>query len=374
MASAARPKILHLIDTGGPGGAETVFLRIAAGLAERGWEAMPVVGRDDWLAAQLRRTGIEPTILDAKGSFNLAYLRQLRRLVRAQHIGAVVTHLYGSAIYGALLGLITRTPVIAILHGQSDISAAERFSSVKARIVAAGATRLVAVSTALREDLSAAVPAPAARWSVIPNGIDVESLYPGGSLGLRQRLGLAAETRLVGALGNIRKPKAYDVFLNVAARVTERDPGYHFVIAGQGSDRQMDALLALRKQLGLEDKVTFHGLENDIRGYLGDLDMFMLTSSTEGFSIACVEAMACGLPVVATRSGGPQDIVVDGETGVLVDVGDVAGLATAVSRLGDDARLRERMGQAGRARAAACFSLEAMLDAYEHLVQEALRP
>ena len=368
-----RPKILHLIDTGGPGGAETIFLRVAVGLEARGWDALPVMGRDDWLAAQLREAGIAPTILNAKGSFNLAYLVQLRRLVREHHIAAVITHLYGSAIYGSLLGLIVRIPVISILHGQSDINATERFSTIKARIVAAGATRLVAVSTALRDDLSSAIPVPVNRWSVIANGVDTELLKPGSVLGLRERLGLAADTRLVGALGNIRKPKAYDVFLRVAARLIEQDPHYHFVIAGQGSGGLMEELLALETQLGLRDKVTFLGLENDICGYLGELDIFLLTSSTEGFSIACVEAMACGLPVVATRSGGPQDIVVDGQTGFLCPVGDIAGLSEAVARLGSDRALRLAFGAQGRDRALNLFSLERMVNAYAHMIDEVIR-
>ncbi len=321
--------LLHLIDTGGPGGAETVFLRVAEGLENRGWMAVPVVKRDAWLASRLREAGLEPIVLDSRGSMNIAYLRNLTALVRAHRAAAILTHLYGSAVYGALAGRLTGRPVISVLHGQSDIDPRSRLAWLKARIVASAARRLVAVSEALRDELADHIPAPPGHWTVIPNGVDTARVKPGGSMGLRDRLGVSAETCLVGALGNLRRPKAYEVFLQTAARLVAAEPGrYQFVIAGEGSGALKEELLALRDRLGLDRTVHFPGMLDDIPGYLGELDVFLLTSSTEGFSIACVEAMACGLPVVATRSGGPEGIVADGETGLLCPVGDVAATAS----------------------------------------------
>ena len=369
MAQHVKETILHLIDTGGPGGAETIFLRVAAGLEQRGSHSIPVVSRDAWLADQLRQAGLEPVILGSKGSLNIGYLRQLTGLIRQHRPTAILTHLYGSAIYGALAGRLAGRPVVSVMHGHSDIGADERLGGLKARIVAGGASRLVAVSTPLREALARTIRAPAAKWSVIPNGVDTATLSPGKSMDLRSRLGVSAETPLIGALGNIRRPKAYEVFLRTAARLAEASDRFHFVIGGEGSGPLMDELLAQRRDLGLDQRIHFLGLVDDIPRYLGDLDIFLLTSSTEGFSIACVEAMACGLPVVATRSGGPEDIVVDGETGFLCPAGDCEALAERIAQLANDEAKRESFGLAGRHRVVTEFSLNAMLDAYDAVLQ-----
>lgn len=347
-----------------------MFLRVAAGMETRGWRSVAVVNRDAWLAERLREAGLEPIILDSKGSINLSYLGQLAGIVRKHRVDVILTHLYGSAIYGALGGKLTRRPVISVLHGQSDIDANGRLAWLKSRIVTLGASRLVSVSGPLRDKLALHLPAPRDCWAVIPNGVDTAVITPGGTCGLRKRLSVSPETLLVGALGNIRKPKAYDVFLRTAALLAARPDRYRFVIGGDGSGTLMEELLALRNKLGLDKIVHFAGMQSDIRGYLGELDIFLSTSSTEGFSIACVEAMACGLPVVATRSGGPEEILIDGETGFFADVGDVEGLASAVATLAADPLLRGQLGEAGRARAEKHFSLDSMLDAYDHLLQQ----
>lgn len=368
MNSPGKGTLVHVIDTGGPGGAETVFLRVAAGLQARGWRSIPIVNRDAWLAAQLREAGLAPIILDSKGSLHLGYLRRLVSLVREHGASAILTHLYGSAVYGALAGRLTRRPVVSVLHGHSDLGAGGRLAWLKSRIVGRTAARLVAVSRPLRDELARQVPAPADRWAVIPNGVDTTVMTPGGRCGLREKLGVSAETLLVGALGNIRKPKAYDVFLRTAALLAAKSDRYGFVVAGEGSGPLLDELLALRKGLGLQDVVHFVGMQSDVRGYLGELDIFLITSSTEGFSIACVEAMACGLPVVTTRSGGPEDIVVESETGLLCAAGDAKCLANSIDRLATDSGLRARLGAAGRQRSMKHFGLQAMLDAYEKLL------
>ena len=365
--------LLHLIDTGGPGGAETVFLRVAAGLDARGWRAVPVVNRDAWLARELRAAGLQPIVMSSKGSLNVEYLRALCHLARSSKARALVTHLYGSAVYGGVAGRLTRRPVVSVLHGQTDVGTEERFAWIKSQVVGHGAVRLVAVSEHLRQALECRIAAPPQRWTVIPNGVDTQALRAGGSCGLRHRLAIPSDAVVVGALGNIRRPKGYDVFLRAAAELARSSDRLQFVIGGEAKHDLMNELLALRDDLGLQQRVHFAGLQTDVRGFLGDIDVFLLTSSTEGFSIACVEAMACGLPVVATRSGGPEEIVVDQRTGFLCPVGDFRALADRVRQLAGSAELRARMGAAGRQRAVERFSLDAMLDAYEAIVRSAVR-
>ena len=119
--SKQKPTVMHLIDTAGPGGAETVFAQLAHRMGERDTTTLTVIPREDWLSSHLRSLRIEPVILAARGSVNVSYLRQLIKVARGNRVRLIHTHLLGSAIYGALLGLITRTPVIAVLHGPTDL-------------------------------------------------------------------------------------------------------------------------------------------------------------------------------------------------------------------------------------------------------------
>ena len=106
-----------------------------------------------------------------------------------------------------------------------------------------------------------------------------------------------------------------------------RLPRYQFVIAEESGNALVFRLLLLRNELGLQDAVHFIGFRQDISALLNGLDVFVLSSVSEGFSLATVQAMACGIPVVATRSGGPEEIVSDGFNGILVDVQDKSQLA-----------------------------------------------
>jgi glycosyltransferase involved in cell wall biosynthesis len=361
--------VLNVIDTGGPGGAETVFLHTATRLDPRRFRSIAMVSRDGWLAQRVRENGLEPLIESASGSFHFGYLRTLLATVRQYKVDVVAAHLYGSAIYASLAGLISGIPVISILHGQSDVPETARMPKLKAAIVRRGSRRAVFVSENLQKDLAARLRLPASLCRVVPNGVDTNVFQPGRDTSIRRELGLSDDTIIVGAVGNIRKPKAYDVLLNAAANVSGRSDRVHFVIAGEGSGALLDELLQLRSRLGIERQVTFLGLRTDVANVMRNIDIFALSSKTEGFSIACIEAMACGVPVVATRSGGPEQIL-DERCGILVPVGDPDKLAEAIHRLALDGELRRRLATAGTQRAREEFSLDRMLSRYEELLSE----
>jgi glycosyltransferase involved in cell wall biosynthesis len=176
----------------------------------------------------------------------------------------------------------------------------------------------------------------------------------------------AADGRLVvGSLGRLDGQKAYDVLLRAAARLPDVD----VEVVGDGADR--DALLALAETLGTADRVRLPGWSDAARSALARFDVFCLPSRVEGFPLSIVEAMLAGLPVVATRVGGVPEAVADGKTGLLVPAGDVEALTDALSRLRDPG-LRSSLGAAGRARAAADLTSEAMARSYERLWTAAL--
>jgi glycosyltransferase involved in cell wall biosynthesis len=360
--------VLHLIDTGGPGGAETILLNVVTGLDPARWRSVPVVPEVNWLYDALRASGVEPVLqsnLDGR-----AYLFTVHQLLRRHRASLIHAHLLGSGVYGTLAGAPLGVPVVCTFHGQSDISERERFLRIKLRILSRSRNRFVFVSEHLKRDIVGRYPLPAAGIRVVHNGIDPTTPTPTGRE--REEMGVSDGSRVIGALGNVREAKDYATLLRAAAIVRDRGLPARWVVLGHGSERQMEDLLALRRELALEDHVSFLGFRQDARRLLTGLDVFVSSSSTEGFSLSTVEALWVGKPVVATRSGGPEEIVRDGETALLVPTRSPAALADGVERLLRDPALARRLGEDGKRHVRQRFSRERMVANYEEVYREAL--
>jgi glycosyltransferase involved in cell wall biosynthesis len=361
-------RVLHVIDTCGPGGAETVFLQTATRLDSARFQPSAVIGGTGWLAEQLQESGLPPRIVSAKGSFNARYLSTLLRLARQHRSDVIVAHLYGSSVYASLAGTLLSIPVVSILHGQIDVSQAERFSSLKAAIIRRASRKVIFVSQRLLDELAPRLRLTAAQCAVIPNGVDTEVFRPHRDRSIRAELGISDDTTLIGAIGNVRTPKAYDVLLRAAQALVDRSRRFHLVIAGDCANALGRELEQLKRNLGLDRHVTFLGLRSDVVRILNNLDAFVLSSQTEGFSIACIEAMACGVPVVATRSGGPEQIL-DGEAGLLVPTGNPESLALAIERIISSKELAAGLTARAMERVRERYSLATMLSRYEALLE-----
>jgi glycosyltransferase involved in cell wall biosynthesis len=365
-------RVLHVIDTGGPGGAETVFLCAAAHLDSARFESVAVVGGTGWLAGQIQGHALASHIVPAKGTFNVRYLMELLRLARHYDVDVILAHLYGSAVYAGMAGMLLSIPVISVLHGHSDVPGAERFSSLKAALVRRGSRKVIFVSERLADHLRPRFGLPASQCAVIPNGVDTSLFRPARDRSLRVELGLSEDTVLLGAIGNVRRPKGYDVLLRAARALVDRSRRFHLVIAGDHANGLGRELAQLNVELGLEGHVTFLGLRPDVPRVLNNLDVFVLSSHTEGFSIACIEAMACGVPVVATRSGGPEQIL-EGEAGLLVPTADPASLAIAIERIISSRELAATLTERAMRRVHEQYSLTTMLSRYEGLLASVAR-
>jgi glycosyltransferase involved in cell wall biosynthesis len=365
--------VLHLIDTGGPGGAETVFFHCVTRLDPARFACTAVIDNDNWLAQQVRAGGHEPLIESAQGSFNIGYLRRIAAIARSAKADVICAHLYGSAIYASAVGMLTGIPVISVFHGGADIASHDRFTSLKTSIIRRGSHRAVFVSQSLRDELRGILKIPDSRATIIANGIDTDAFRPGRDDSIRSALQLPSTAVVVGAIGNIRPAKDYGNLMHAARVLLDRSDRFRFVIAGQYGGPLADDLMRLRAHLGLEERVFFLGLRSDVATVLHNLDLFVLSSRSEGFSIACVEAMACGIPVVATRCGGPEEIL-DARSGILVAPEDPLALADAIDRVAQSPELARELSQAALARAHREFSLETMLSRYEALIETVVNP
>jgi glycosyltransferase involved in cell wall biosynthesis len=204
---------------------------------------------------------------------------------------------------------------------------------------------------------------PVARVVVVYNGVPLERFFPGcGGARVRQELRLAPEEVAIGIVGNFSPVKRHDVFLRAAAIVGPRRAAARFFVVGGEvfeANRGRDAALrAEARRLGVEGRVAFLGRREDVPAVMDALDILVSTADPEACSRAILEAMASGTPVIGAAAGGTPELIVPEETGLLFRPGDADALAAALLRVIDDTRLRRAMGQAGRARAEAKFSVE----------------
>jgi glycosyltransferase involved in cell wall biosynthesis len=172
-------------------------------------------------------------------------------------------------------------------------------------------------------------------------------------------------TPLVGTVANLRRSKGYEYFIRAARILSDSLPGARFLAIGEIDETLGRPLRDAVRALGLEDRFFFLGFRPDIPSLLAELDVFVLASTDEGLSIATMEAMAARRPVVVTKSGGPQEIVEDGKTGLLVPPADAGAMAAKVLQVLNDPELGQQLGRNARLAIEGRFSLDQMLREYE---------
>ena len=222
---------------------------------------------------------------------------------------------------------------------------------------------------------------PAERVPVIYAGVDVERFHPElGASSLRHEIGIAAEAKVVAMVARFQRVKGHHIFQALAERVLEEQPDTHFIVAGDdvfgvGTDQRYrdDILARARQSAVLRERLHYVGFRHDVEAVYAAADVFVCPSEFESYGVANLEAMACGLPVISTDRGGPKETIVDGETGYLVESGDVATFAAKVLGLLDDPALRDRIGEAGRRRVETCFSTAAASTAHTRIYEDLLR-
>lgn len=365
----SRFTILHTIETGGPGGAETILLTLASQLDPSRYRSLALVPCEGWLSAALRSRGVPVHIVRSSHAVDPTLLLEMSRLVRREKVDLIHSHLPDQNFYSCAAGRLTRTPVIATYHGMPpDPESLGRRARIKFWWVRLSASAVSVVSDHLQGAM-AGLGFPSSRLVRIYNGIDIGRFTTAPSGRLRRELGRNGETKLVGMVANVRGSKGYEYFLQAASQVARRMPQTVFLAVGEGNNGRAEKLREMVRQLSLEDRFLFLGFRRDIPEILTDLDLFVLSSVHEGFSLATVEAMAAGKPVVATRSGGPEEIVEHGRTGLLVPPGDADALAQGICEILSDPARAGAMGREALGKASRDFSIAAMFRQYEALYQ-----
>jgi glycosyltransferase involved in cell wall biosynthesis len=289
----------------------------------------------------------------------------------------VHTHTAKAGALGRLAAVLCRVPVVVHTYHGHVFDA--YFSPLKTRLVvvaerllAGRASALVAVTERVRRDILARGIGRQDRVVVVPLGLDLDPMIaaPARRGELRRELGLAADVPLVGIVARLVPVKAHETFLQAVRAIAPVRPDAVFLVVGDGERRS--ALEAMVRELGLAGRVRFLGWRADLDRLYADLDVVVLTSKNEGSPVALIEAMAAGRPVVSTRAGGVEDVVVDGETGRVVPVGDDAAVARAILDLLEHPTEAARLGAAARDAVRARFASARLVDDVDRLYRRLL--
>jgi glycosyltransferase involved in cell wall biosynthesis len=373
-------RIVHVIARLNIGGAALSLLELAAEQQRRGHDVLVVAGRiapgeesmehvaDELGVEHLRLASLQREISPRN---DLGATRTIHALLRSRRPDVLHTHTSKAGATGRIAALTAgRARPTAIVHQFHGHVLEEYFDPVRERLfrlverMLAGASgAIVAVSDEVRDDLVRMRVAPREKVHVVQYGFDLDRRVSAPARS-RAELGVAEDAFVAGWAGRLTAIKRPLDLVRIAAGVE----GMTLVLAGDGELRPQ--VEALARELGVDERVRLLGYVDDIASVYAASDVFLLTSANEGTPVVAIEALAAGVPVVATDAGGTRTVVDDGETGVLAPVGDVEALVAGVRRLRGDERLRREQGEAGGRRMRERFSTSRMADDVERIYRE----
>ncbi len=358
-------KALFLTPTLRTGGAERQTSILLPGLRERGVDARIVaLGQGGELVAPLRAAGVPVEVLGMRNRFDLRALAR-SPLIRHFRPDVVLSRGVSGLYVGHAVSL--RGDAAHIFNDHRGVGV--DFSPRRWLMVGVLARRLraVIVVSADQADRWLRMGCRAERLVVIANGVPTEPIAASRAE-IREELDVPRDAVMALMVANLRPLKRVPDFIRAVNGARETCPELVGVLAGDGPDRPLIEQLA-----GADHAVRVLGYRDDVPRLLAAADLLVLTSEKEALPMAVLEAMAAGLPVLATRVGGIPTVVSEGETGVLVRAGDVPALRAGLVLLAEDPELRRSLGAEGQRRCLESWGAEQMIDAYFQVMRDAVR-
>ncbi|HEV8724274.1 MAG TPA: glycosyltransferase [Candidatus Binatia bacterium] len=367
-------KVLHLINTLSTGGAEMHLLTLCRYLKRQNVEIVVACLRERVkdsrsLRLDFEEEDIRVINLQADSRYDSFFLGKIARVLRAERPDILHTHLPRADFAGAFARVFHPELVwVCSVHAIYSEDWSGRWSLPLFNLLWRRADVMLCISHAVRDWLVGRG-MPPDKTRVIHYGIEPEK-FSESRVNLREQWGLN-DHAVIGSIGRLEPGKGHDFLIQAMPELCKRVPSARLLIAGHDPWGYGATLRQLIDRLGLGEKVRLVGFQNDIVAFLSALDVFAFASSSEGFGQVLVEAMAMGKPVVASRIPPLTEIVVDGETGLLVEPGKPAAFAAALSQLLSDPVGRQRMGRQGRERVQRYFTAERMAVETISLYEEA---
>ncbi len=365
-------KILYLNHVSKMGGAEENLFSLIKSLDRKKYTPILICQEDGELPQRLKKISVEARYLKMRGwrkgkyfLLNLVTIIKLLIFIKRNNIRLVYINPYRLSPYGTLAARLAGIPAILAIHEFIDQSKVKRFLLNKA-------DKIIVVSDNLKEPLGDCKD----RITRIYNGVDF-SIFDRSIKGddIRKEFNIVNGTYLVGMIGHLTPWKGHQDFLAAAAKVLKDGPPVKFLIVGDAVFNQqlsIEELKEISRQYAIDKQVLFAGARRDVPQIIASLDILVLPSWQESFSRVILEAMAMGKPVIATDCGGPDEIITNCRTGVLIPIKSPGLLAEAIIKLLSDSVERERLAQAGYELVKNRFDLQKQVNKVTDLYEQVL--
>ena len=366
-------RILHVVDSLERGGLERVVTDLAVMQRRQGCEvAVFSIKEPGALAPELERAGVPVLRGDKRRSADLRTLRALRQAILLRRVDVVHAHNFMPTYYvaAACLGPGSRVACVATCHDMGTRLAQRKLRWIM-RWALGRMDRVAMVGAQVHARYLEAQLVSPAKTECILNGVALDRFDHDATAraSARERLGLKAKDLVIGSVGRLVELKNHRALIDVLAELAAEHAQLRLVLVGDGVLRQQ--LEQHARQRGVQSRVVFAGEQADVASLLAAFDVFALPSTTEGLSVALLEAAASGLPIVATSVGGNPEIIEHGRTGLLVTARDDAALAGALRTVLGDPSLGAALGVAARAWVAEHASLASMFRSHDRLYRVA---
>ncbi len=376
-SSRAVPHVLFVIDQLCQlGGAERVLLEIVRRMPRDRFRCSVATFKSDLQISALETLAVPLHVLPLRKTYDFSALKmafRLHKVIRKENVSVVHTFFETSDLWAAPIAKLSGVPVIVSSRRDMGILRTHKHHLAYSWVNPIF-HRVLAVSDEVRFYGISHDRVPPSRIETLYNGVDLAELDAKAlEFDARALLGLPPQTPVISTLANIRKVKGIDVLLRTASIVCRQVPDAKFLIVGRTLEsKTMAELESLVKELNLGDNVHFLGPRENPYAVLRASNVFCLPSRSEGFSNALIEAMGCGLPVVATRVGGNPEAVREGKEGFLVASEDAEAMARQILLLLSQREMALRMGKEARATVETRFSMEGMMRRLTSLYSELL--
>lgn len=364
-------RVLHVTFNMGIGGTEQVIRQLITGLDSEKVtsEILCIDGQVGAIGEQLRESGIPIVAVQRRAGFDRSLIRIIRTRLRKGNFDVVHCHQYTPWVYGWFAALGLPVSVVFTEHGRFYPDRYRYKAALVNQAMARTTRAMVAISEATRQALARYEFLPRSRIRVVYNGIAALQPDRDRVAALREDLGIPEQAFVMGTVSRMDPVKNQSMMLRAFHRFLQQCPEGWLLVVGDGAERE--SLQSLAGELGISERVTFTGSVSQPANHMALMEVFLLSSFTEGTSMTLLEAMSLGIPTVATDVGGNPEIVREGLNGMLVPVDDEQAFAEAMIGLWQEPETRSQLGQGARTRFDERFSREVMVNAYQEIYREA---
>lgn len=366
-------RVMHVVLSLECGGLEHVVVDLVVGGRALGQQVSVIcLEQKGVLARQLEDAGVPVYCCHKPSGLHIRRMRrELSKLLVELRPDVVHTHQVGALFYAG--PVVKRLGGAVVMHTEHGKHFEHR---AKTRWLGRYAARFAHRYFCVSQDIAAGVIrhriASRRKVEVVPNGIDTDHFgqVADDVLAIKDELRIPGDSHVIGTVGRLAEIKRQDLLIRAFARLKDAVPNAHLLLVGEGPERP--SLENIARDLGVAENVHFAGYRDDRERLLHIMDVFVLSSRSEGMPLSVLEAWAAGVPVLASRVGGLPELIDDGQTGRLVDGDDPHVWAQAIGTLLADGELTCEMTAAAKANVEERFSRSAMTQAYEHRYRDVL--